>query len=94
MDFCLEIFSVCSRMRISLLFISLNLSIPLGNKQILNKFEGDDRIGPIIAKLHDISFRTEIHKLISGEFISECVESNIDVINEMNIHRHKLGNLN
>ena len=32
-----------------------------------------------------ISCRTEIPKLISGEFISECVKSNIDVINELNI---------
>ena len=40
-----------------------------------------------------ISCRTEIPKLISGEFFSESVKSNIDVINELNIHRHKLGDL-
>ena len=34
-----------------------------------NKFKGDDRIGPIIAKFHDISCRTEMPKLISGDFI-------------------------
>ena len=74
-------------------FIYLYLSIPVRNIQILNEFKGDDRIGPIIAKFHDISCRTEIPKLISGEFISECVKSNIDVINEFNIHHHKLGDL-
>ena len=50
-------------------FINNSLSIPLRNKQILNKFKGDDRIIPIIAKFHDISRRTEIPKLVSGEFI-------------------------
>ena len=30
-------------------------------------------------------------KLIIGEFIIESVKSNIDVINELNIHRLKLG---
>ena len=40
-----------------------------------------------------ISCRTEIPKLISGEFFCEIVKSNIDVINELNIHRHKLGDL-
>ena len=29
-----------------------------------------------------------------SEFLSESVKSNIDVINELNIHRLKLGNLN
>ena len=29
-----------------------------------------------------------------SEFISESVKSNIDVINELNIHRLELGNLN
>ena len=64
----LEIFSVFSRIKISLLFISL--SIPVRNKQILNEFKDDDRIGPIIAKFHDISCLTEMPKLINGEFIS------------------------
>ena len=32
-------------------------------------------------------------KLIIGEFIIESVKSNIDVINELNIHRLELGNL-
>ena len=36
---------------------------------MLNKFKGDDRIGPIIAKFHYISRRTEIPKLVSGESI-------------------------
>ena len=45
-------------------FINNSLSIPLKNKQILNKFKGDDRISPIIAKFHDISCRTELPKLI------------------------------
>ena len=44
----------------------------------------------IIAKFHDISCCTEL----LNEFISESVKSNIDVINELNIHRLKLGNLN
>ena len=29
-----------------------------------------------------------------SEFISESVKSNIDVLNELNIHRLELGNLN
>ena len=33
-------------------------------------------------------------KLINGEFVSGSVKSNIDVINELNIHRLKLVNLN
>ena len=93
MDFCLEIFSVYSRIKISF-FIHLSLSIPVNNKQLVNEFKGDDIVGPIIAKFHHISFRTEMLKLISGEFISESIKSNIDVINELNIHRLKLGNLN
>ena len=37
----------------NLSFIYFSLSIPVRNKQILNEFKGDDRIGPIIAKSHD-----------------------------------------
>ena len=59
----------------------------------MNEFKGVDRIGPIIAKSYDISCRTEIPKLISGEFISESIKSNIDIINELNINRYKLGDL-
>ena len=50
-------------------YIHLSPYIPVRNKQILNEFKGVDRIGPIIAKSYDISCRTEIPKLISGEFI-------------------------
>ena len=42
---------------------------------------------PIIAKFHDISCR----RYLLSEFISESVKSNIDAINELNIHRLKLG---
>ena len=45
-------------------FINNSLSILLRNKQILNKSKGDDRIGPIIAKFHDINCRTVLPKLI------------------------------
>ena len=41
-------------------FIYFSLSIPLRNKQILNKFKGDDRTGPMMAKFHHISCRTEM----------------------------------
>ena len=51
------------------------------------KFKGDDTIGPIIAKYHVISCRREM----LSEFTGESVKSNIDVINELNIHRLKLG---
>ena len=54
-----------------------------------NKFKGDYRIGPIIAKFHDISCCTDL----LSEFISERVKSNIAVINELNIHHLELGDL-
>ena len=53
-----------------------------------NKFKGDDRIGPIIAKFHDISCLREM----LSEFISESVKSNIDVINNK-VTTNKFGHL-
>ena len=54
-------------------FLDNSLPVPQKNKLILNKFKGDDRIGPIIVKFHDISCRTEMHKLIKNKFVNKSV---------------------
>ena len=40
-----------------------------------------------------MSYRVAQTYLVPSEFISESVKSNIDIINELNINRHKLGDL-